>query len=322
MRHTALDLLNAAYGRCAIGAFNVSNSEQVHGVFRGAAQARAPILVQFTRVIRSYAHPLMIEHMLQAAEAIYPEVVFAVHLDHGDEASCQQAIESGHYSSVMIDASHLPFEENVTVTRRVVERAHAVGIAVEAELGQLKGVEDDAADAVKQAILTDPAKAAEFVERTGCDSLAVAIGTSHGAYKFSGAQRLHLDRLAEIQRRLPGFPLVLHGGSAVPLNEVKRINAAGGALNASASGVSEGELRQAISLGVTKVNIGTDGRLIWTRVHREFFRDHPGEFDFMAPGRIYMEEFAAFVAAKCQALGSAGRAEMVEGAGTLEAVSV
>ena len=165
---------------------------------------------------------------------------------------------------------------------------------------------------VKEAILTDPAKATEFVERTGCDSLAVAIGTSHGAYKFSGQQRLHLDRLAEIQRRLPGFPLVLHGGSAVPRREVERIIAAGGALSTTASGVSDGEVRQAVALGVTKVNIGTDGRLIWTRVHREFFRDKPGEFDFMVPGRIYMEEFAAFVAAKCQALGSAGRAEELD----------
>ncbi|MBI2925297.1 MAG: class II fructose-bisphosphate aldolase [Verrucomicrobia bacterium] len=322
MRLATIELLKAAYNHYAVGTFNVCNLEQVHGVFRGASQARAPILVQFTRVIRSYAHPLMIEHLLQAAEAIYPDVVFAVHLDHGDERSCQEAIESGHYSSVMIDASHLPFEQNVAITRRVVERAHPCGIAVEAELGQLKGVEDDAADEVKDAILTDPAKAEEFVERTGCHALAVAIGTSHGAYKFSGQQRLHLDRLAEIQLRLPAFPLVLHGGSAVPLEEVKRINAAGGALNASASGVSEGELRQAISLGVTKVNIGTDGRLIWTRVHREFFRDKPGEFDFMLPGRAYMEEFAAFVARKCEALGSAGRAELVEGAGTLEPVSV
>jgi fructose-bisphosphate aldolase, class II len=308
MRAAALSLLRAACGHYALGAFNVCNLEQIHGLFRGAAAARAPVLVQFTRAIRDYAHPLLLEQMLRGAEALYPETLFAVHLDHGDEASCSQAIDSGHYSSVMIDASHLPLDENVAVTRRVVEKAHAHGIMVEAELGQLKGIEDDMAHEVKEAILTDPGKAAEFVERTGCDSLAVAVGTSHGAYKFAGQQRLHLDRLRQIRERLAGFPLVLHGGSAVPEDEVRRINAAGGALSASAGGVSQTELSEAIQLGVSKVNIGTDGRLIWTRVHREHFRDRPGEFDFMVPGRVYMEEFAKFVAAKCRLLGSAGHA--------------
>jgi fructose-bisphosphate aldolase class II len=208
----------------------------------------------------------------------------------------------------MIDASHFPFEENVAMTRRIVERAHASGIAVEAELGQLRGVEDGMEVSARDAILTDPKQAAEFVERTGCDSLAVAIGTSHGAYKFAGKQRLHLDRLAEIHQRLPGVPLVLHGGSAVPESEVERINAAGGRLEKSASGVSEKEVLEAIALGVAKINIGTDGRLIWTRVHREFFQQSPKEFDFIPPGRIYMEEYAAFVAAKCERLGSAGKA--------------
>src|SRR5439155_23139491 len=168
-----------------------------------------------------------LDALLNGAEAIYPEVVFAVHHDHGDEASCAEAIASGHYNSVMIDASHLPFEQNVMITRRVAEQAHASGLAVEAELGQLKGVEDEMSVEVKEAILTDAAKAEEFVARTGCDSLAVAVGTSHGAYKFAGAQRLHLDRLADLQRRLAGFPLVLHGGSEVPLEEVRRINQAG-----------------------------------------------------------------------------------------------
>jgi fructose-bisphosphate aldolase class II len=309
MRLATIDLLQAAYGRYALGAFNVCNLEQVHALFRGAARAEAPIIVQFSRVIRSYAGPLMLEEMLQAAEAIYPDVVFSVHLDHGDEASCDDAIVSGHYTSVMIDASHFPFDENVTITRGVVEKAHAQDIAVEAELGLLKGIEDDMAVDAKEAILTDPGQAAEFVARTDCDCLAVAIGTSHGAYKFSGKQRLHFDRLAEIQKRLPGFPLVLHGGSAVPLEEVRRINAAGGALTNAASGVAEDELKQAIQLGVAKVNIGTDGRLIWTRVHREFFRDKPQEFDFMASGKTYMEEYAAFVAAKCEKLGAADKAD-------------
>ena len=306
MRARASELLHAAYGKYALGAFNVCNLEQMHGLFRGATEARSPIIVQFTRIIRDYAHPLMLEHLLQGAEAIYPEVPFAVHHDHGDEVSCADAIASGHYSSVMVDASHFPFEENLAATRRVVEQAHAHGIAVEAELGQLKGVEDEMSAETKEAILTDPTKAEEFVERSGCDSLAVAIGTSHGAYKFAGNQRLHLDILAEIQRRLAGFPLVLHGGSAVLPGEIERIRSAGGRLDSSASGVSETELSKVIAMGVAKVNIATDGRLIWTRVHREFFRDRPGEFDFMAPGRIYMKDFAAFVAAKCRSLGAAG----------------
>jgi fructose-bisphosphate aldolase class II len=308
MRMNSIQLLRAAYGRYAVGAFNVCNLEQIHGLFRGAAAARAPILVQFTRVIRDYAHPRMLAQMLRAAEEIYPEVVFAVHLDHGDEAACSDATASGDYTSVMIDASHLPFDQNIAATRRVVELAHPRGIAVEAELGLLKGIEDGAEVDARDAILTDPAQAEEFVKRTGCDSLAVAIGTSHGAYKFAGRQRLHFDRLAEIQNRLPGFPLVLHGGSAVPVREIERINAAGGTLDASASGVSEEELVRAVSLGVSKVNIGTDGRLIWTRVHREHFKQSPKEFDFMPPGKVYIEQFASFVAAKCEKLGSAGRA--------------
>lgn len=309
MRLSTISLLKAAYGRYALGAYNVSNLEQIHGLFRGAEKAEAPIIVQFTRAIRDYAHPRMLEELLQGAQATYPEVVFSVHLDHGDEPSCHDAIESGNYGSVMIDASHLPFDENIAITRRVVETAHSRGIAVEAELGLLKGIEDNMSIDVQEAILTDPRQAEDFVASTGCDSLAVAIGTSHGAYKFSGQQRLHFDRLAEIQRRLPGFPLVLHGGSAVPAQEVQRINAAGGSLLPSAGGVSESELARAIPLGVTKVNIGTDGRLIWTRVHREHFQRKPQEFDFMAPGRLYMEEYSAFVALKSAALGAAGKAE-------------
>lgn len=308
MRVSTAQLLRAAYGHYAVGAFNVCNMEQIHGLFRGAAQAQAPVIAQFTRVIRDYAHPRMLEGMLRAAEEIYPEVVYAAHLDHGDEPACHDGIHSGFYGSVMIDASHHPFDENVTITRRVVEAAHARGLAVEAELGRLQGIEDDASVDAQEAALTDPDQAVEFVRRTGCDSLAVAIGTSHGAYKFAGRQRIHLDRLAEIRGKLPGLPLVLHGGSAVPANEVARINGAGGALLTDASGVSEDEVRQAVAAGVAKVNIGTDGRLIWTRVHREFFRDRPADFDFMPPGRSYVAAFADFVAAKCRVLGAAGRA--------------
>jgi len=307
MRFSSTDLMRFAYGRYALGAFNVNNLEQLHGLFRGAARARAPILIQFTRVMREYAHPTMIEQLLRGAESIYRDVPFAVHLDHGDEATCGDAIESDHFSSVMIDASHLPFEQNILTTARVVERAHARGVAVEAELGQLQGVEDEMSVEMKDTILTEPAKAEEFVDRTHCDSLAVAIGTSHGANKFSGKQRLRLDCLEAIQRRLAGFPLVLHGASAVPVEEIQRINQAGGRID-SASGVAPAELKAVIGLGVTKVNIGTDGRLIWTRVHREFFRDHPGEFNFMIPGQIYMSEYASFVERKCEQLGAAGMA--------------
>ena len=309
MRLRTIELMKAAYGRYAIGAFNVCNMEQIHGLFRGAQTAQAPIIVQFTRVIRNYAHPAMLEQMLQGAERIYPDVLFSAHLDHGDEPSCREAVGSGNYSSVMIDASHHPFAENIAITRGVAEHAHAYGVSVEAELGQLKGIEDGMEVSARDALLTDPAEAEQFVRQTGCDTLAVAIGTSHGAYKFAGKQRLHLDRLAAIQQRLPGTPLVLHGGSAVPRTEVERINAAGGALDPSASGVSEDEIAQAIALGVAKVNVGTDGRLIWTRVHREFFRSSPREFDFMPPGKVYMEEYAAFVAAKCRQLGAAGQAK-------------
>jgi fructose-bisphosphate aldolase class II len=237
---------------------------------------------------------------------MYPDAVFAVHLDHGDEETCYDCIDSGFYSSVMIDASHAPFDENVAITKRVVDKAHAKGLSVEAELGMLGGVEEDIHVDEGHACLTNPVEAKEFVVRTGCDSLACAIGTSHGAYKFKGQQSLHFDVLKEIQQLLPGYPLVMHGSSSVPQDEVKRINAAGGKLDESARGVDENEYLPAAKLGVTKVNIDTDGRLIWTRVHREFFRDKPGDFDFRPPGKIFVEEYAKFIAHKNKMLGSAG----------------
>jgi fructose-bisphosphate aldolase class II len=248
----------------------------------------------------------MLEALIRTAEEIFPEAIFAVHLDHGDEETCYDCIDSGFYSSVMIDASHAPFEENIAITKRVVDRAHAKGISVEAELGMLGGVEEDIEVDEGHACLTNPKEAKEFVERSGCDSLACAIGTSHGAYKFKGQQSLHFDVLKEIQQLLPGFPLVMHGSSSVPQDEVKRINAAGGTLDESARGVDENEYLPAAKLGVTKVNIDTDGRLIWTRVHREFFRDKPAEFDFRPPGKIFVEEYAKFIGHKNKMLGSAG----------------
>jgi len=304
---TTSDLFKIAYGRFAIGAYNINNMEQALGLFRGGVEAQAPLIVQISRGSRKYAGVKMIEGMIRAVAEIYPDVIFAVHLDHGDEKTCHDCIDSGFYSSVMIDASHEPFEENVAITRRVVERAHAKGISVEAELGMLGGVEEDIAVDEKHAQLTDPDEAAEFVRLTECDSLAVAIGTSHGAYKFTGRQSLHLDRLAQIHERLPGFPLVMHGSSSVPREEVERINAAGGGIDPSARGVDVDEFANAVPLRVTKVNIDTDGRLVWTRVHREHFRDQPENFDFRKPGQIFMTEYAKFSAHKSEKLGCAGR---------------
>lgn len=215
-------------------------------------------------------------------------------------------IQSGFYSSVMIDASHEPFEKNIEITKRVVEAAHAKGLVVEAELGQLGGVEEHVKVDEANAKLTDPDQAKEFVGQTGCDSLACAIGTSHGAFKFTGTQGLHFDVLAEIQKRLPGFPLVMHGSSSVPQDEVARINAAGGNL-AGAKGVDDNQFRRAAELGVTKINIDTDGRLVWTRVHREAFRDKPENFDLRPIGKVFMAEYAKFIAGKNVKLGSAGQ---------------
>ncbi len=311
---TTKDLFKVAYGRFAIGAYNINNMEQALGLFRGSMEAQAPLIIQISRGARKYAGVTMLEGITRACDAMFPDAIFAVHLDHGDEATCYDCIDSGFYSSVMIDASHFPFEENVAVTRRVVERAHAKGVSVEAELGQLGGIEEDIKVDEKNARLTDPDEAVVFVQRAGCDSLAVAIGTSHGAYKFKGTQRVHLERLAEIQQRLPGFPLVMHGSSSVPHEEVERINTAGGALDSSARGVDEDDFARAYPLGVCKVNIDTDCRLVYTRAFREHFRDHPENFDFRKPGEVMMTEFAHFIAHRSQKLGCAGRLAEVRSA--------
>lgn len=305
---TTKNLFEAAYGKYAIGAYNINNLEQTMGLFRGCLESQAPFIIQLSKGARSYTHKLMLEALIRTADQVFPEAVFAVHLDHGDEDTCFDCINSGFYSSVMIDASHEDFETNIAITRKVVEAAHAKGIVVEAELGQLGGVEEHVAVDEANAKLTDPSQAKEFVDRTGVDSLACAIGTSHGAYKFSGSQGVRLDVLAEIQRALPGFPLVMHGSSSVPQEEVARINTAGGALK-GAKGVDENLFRRAAELGVTKVNIDTDGRLVWTRVHREYFRDHPEVFDFRPIGKVFMAEYANFIAHKNEKLGSAGQLE-------------
>lgn len=307
---TSKKLFEHAYGKYAIGAYNINNLEQIVGLFRGNLDSQAPFIIQISKGARSYTDKAFLEGLIRAADSVYNQAIFAVHLDHGDEATCYDCINSGFYSSVMIDGSSLPYEENIAVTRRVVEAAHAKGIVVEAELGMLGGVEEHVKVSEADAKLTDPNQAKDFVERSGCDSLAVAIGTSHGAFKFSGTQSLHFDVLEAIQKRLPGFPLVMHGSSSVPQDEVARINASGGKL-AGARGVDAEQFRHAASLGVTKINIDTDGRLVWTRVHREFFRDHPEKFDLRDPGKVFMGEYAKFIAQKNVYLGSAGTLEDV-----------
>ncbi len=316
---TTAALYKEAYGKYAIGAYNINNAEQTLGLFRGCMESKAPFIIQISKGARNYTDKRMLEAIIRSAGEIFPEAVFAVHLDHGDEETCYDCIDSGFYSSVMIDASHHSFEENIAITRRVVERAHAKGISVEAELGQLGGVEEDISVDEGNACLTNPDEALEFIQRTGCDSLAAAIGTSHGAYKFQGQQSLHFEVIEAIREKvaaagLPPTPIVMHGSSSVPQEEVLRINAAGGKLDPSARGVNEEEYLPAAKLGVTKINIDTDGRLVWTRVHREFFRDKPDQFDFRPPGKVFIEEYARFIAHKNGKLGSAGQLDAVRAA--------
>jgi fructose-bisphosphate aldolase class II len=317
---TTNELFKNAYGRYAVGAYNINNLEQCVGLFRGNlgksktnedpvnASGSAPFIIQISRGARSYSDKRFLESMIRTADQVFPEAIFAVHLDHGTEEVCYDCIASGFYSSVMIDASHEPLEKNIEITRRIVDRAHAKGIVVEAELGQLGGVEEDVTGSV---CLTEPDQAAEFVRRSGCDSLAVAIGTSHGAYKFAGSQSLHLDRLKELEAILPkGFPMVMHGSSSVPKAWVDRINNAGGKMR-DTSGVNEDQYLPAAKLGVCKVNIDTDGRLVWCAVYRESFRDDPANFDLRPPGKQFMQAYADYILHKNQKLGSAGQLEGV-----------
>ena len=310
---TTKELFKHAYGKYAVGAYNINNLEQTMGLFQGNMDSKAPFIIQLSKGARSYTHKKMLEAMIKAANEIFTDAIFAVHLDHGDEATCMDCIASGFYSSVMIDASAEPFEKNIEITKRVVDAAHAKGIVVEAELGKLGGVEEHVSVAEADAKLTDPAQAEEFVKRTGCDSLACAIGTSHGAFKFSGKQGLHFDVIKEIARRLPNFPLVMHGSSSVPEDEVRRINFFGGKMK-DAKGVSEKDITKAGKMGVTKVNIDTDGRLVWCRVHREQFAIYPENFDLRPPGKVFMAEYSKYLAGKNKVLGSAGQHEGVRAA--------
>jgi fructose-bisphosphate aldolase class II len=303
---TTKDLFKHAYGKYAVGAYNINNAEQAMGLFRGCIESKSPFIIQISKGARSYTDKRMLEAIIRAADQIFPDAIFAVHLDHGDEGACMDCIASGFYSSIMIDASHESYEKNIEITHRVAQAAHAKGIVVEAELGQLGGVEEHVSVSEDKAHLTDPNQARDFVTRSGCDSLACAIGTSHGAFKFSGSQGIHFDVLEKIKNLLPGFPLVMHGSSSVPQDEVARINAAGGVLK-GAKGVDENQLLKAAKLGVCKINIDTDGRLVWCRVHREEFKTHPENFDLRPPGKVFMAEYAKYIVHKNTMLGSNGQ---------------
>lgn len=304
-------LFDHCYGKYAIAAVNIFTMEQVHGLFAAAQLSDTPVIVQLTPVARNYAHPKMLMSMIEAAAGIYPDVIFAIHLDHGTEEHAFAAIGEG-YTSVMIDASHDPFEKNIQRTQSVVVAAHKKNVFVEAELGILSGVEDDLSIDASQAKYTDPQNAREFVDRSGCDSLAVAVGTSHGAYKFSNGQGLQFRVLEKIQEQLPGYPLVLHGSSSVSSSDVNVINQFGGNLQQSASGVSDDEIRKAIGYGICKVNIATDLRLLWTRIHRRFFAEQPELFDPVIPGKKYMEAYREFMIERFELLGCSGQAASIK----------
>lgn len=301
-------LYQHCYGTYAIAAINVFTLEQVLGVFRAAHVCESPVIIQTTPAARDYATPHVLLSMIHSAAKNYPEVVYSVHLDHGNEAHISSALASDTYTSVMIDASYNPLTENIARTKAVASAAHAKGVVVEAELGLLSGIEDDMVVDQAYASFTNPEEAAYFVQETQCDSLAVAVGTSHGVYKFKGDQGIRFDILSAIQQQLPNFPLVLHGGSSAPLEEIVRINQAGGNLSVGSRGVSNEEISKAIPLGICKVNVATDLRVLWTRVHREFFADNPTDFDPTVPGRLYIEALEQLCIDKFTQLGSAGKA--------------
>ena len=304
-------LFKECYGKFAIAALNVWSMEQIIALFSAGERSESPFIVQMTPVARKYVNSVMLMGMIKAAAKIHPKAIFATHIDHGNEQHVLDAIASGDFTSVMIDASHDSFSENVKRTKAIVVEAHTKGVAVEAELGVLSGIEDDLSVDEKNALYTQPEEVESFVNQTGCDSLAVAVGTSHGAYKFSGGAGLQLDILKEIQQKLPEYPLVLHGGSEVNINEIERINKAGGELGVSAKGVNSRDVKDAIKYGVCKVNIATDARLIWTRIHREFFKDKPELFDPIFPGKIYMEDLEKFILEKFELLGSTGKNNLI-----------
>ncbi len=296
---TSTEMFKKAYdGGYAIGAFNVNNMEIIQGITEAARECNAPVILQVSKGARAYANRTYLKKLVEAAE-IETGLPIVLHLDHGDSfETCKSCIDDG-FTSVMIDCSSKPFEENVAITRQVVEYAHARGVVVEAELGSLAGVEDEVQVSAEDSSYTRPEEVQEFVERTGCDSLAIAIGTSHGAYKFTPDQctrnekgilvppPLRFDILEEVSRRLPGFPIVLHGSSSVPQDFVHMINTNGGNMP-DAVGVPEEQLRQASRLAVCKINIDSDLRLAMTGTIRQYFNEHPADFDprqYLKPAR-------------------------------------
>jgi len=281
-------------GGYAIGAFNVNNMEIVQGITEACREEHAPVILQVSKGARAYASHTYLVKLVEAAVIECPDIPIVLHLDHGpDFATCKSCIDGG-FTSVMIDASSKPFEENVQITREVVEYAHAHGVVVEAELGTLAGIEDEVKVADGSASYTHPEQVEEFVTRTGCDSLAIAIGTSHGAYKFKPGTKpqLRFDVLHECEKRLPGFPIVLHGSSSVPQEYVKMVNENGGAMP-GAIGVPEDQLREAARSAVCKINIDSDLRLAMTGTIRKFFNEHPDKFDpreYLKPARANIKE--------------------------------
>jgi fructose-bisphosphate aldolase class II len=300
-------MFEAAYaGRYAVGAFNVNNMEIVQGIMRAASEEKSPVILQVSAGARKYAGQAYIMKLVEAALSEDSAVPVVVHLDHGPSFEmCRDCIDGG-FTSVMIDGSHLSYEENVALTKKVVDYAHAKKVWVEAELGKLAGVEEHVHSS--EHVYTDPEQAVDFVRRTGCDSLAVAIGTSHGAYKFKGEARLDFERLEAISGKLPGYPLVLHGASSVPQDFVALCNKYGGQVG-GAKGVPEDMLRKAATLGVCKINVDTDIRLALTASIRQFLAERPEQFDpraYLSPAR---EAVRNMVAHKIRnVMGSSGKA--------------
>ena len=318
---TTTEMFKKAYdGGYAIGAFNVNNMEIVQGITEACREEKAPVILQVSKGARAYANHTYLVKLVEAAVIECPEIPIALHLDHGpDFETCKACIDGG-FTSVMIDASSKPFAENIEITRKVVEYAHDHGVVVEAELGTLAGIEDEVKVAAHAASYTRPVEVEEFVTKTGCDSLAIAIGTSHGAYKFTAAQctrnadgvlvppPLRFDVLEEVSRRLPGFPIVLHGSSSVPQNYVKMINENGGKMP-DAVGIPEEQLRHAAELSVCKINIDSDLRLAMTGTIRQFFNEHPDKFDpreYLKPARANIKELVRHKLV--DVLGCAGKA--------------
>lgn len=292
---TSKEMFKKAYeGGYAVGAFNVNNMEIIQGIVEAAKEENSPLILQVSAGARKYANPIYLKKLVEAAmEESGLDIV--LHLDHGEDFEiCKQCVDDG-FTSVMIDGSKYPFEENIELTKRVVDYAHSKGVVVEAELGRLAGIEDAVNVDARDATFTDPDQAVEFVERTGVDSLAIAIGTSHGAYKFKGEPQLDFERLVAITKLLPGFPLVLHGASSVPKEFVDLCNKYGGEIP-GAAGVPEEMLRRAAKMGVCKINIDTDLRLALTASIRKFFVENPSEFDprkYLGPGRTAIKDMVA-----------------------------